>query len=77
MNDPMQWPHIAPGQTIPLPAQTQLMGGGLTYWIYYNPPLNRSYYLTGSPQAGYDVIEYAHPLCERCWEAYRRYRDGT
>jgi len=52
------------------------MGGGVTYWIYYNPRLNRSYYIAGSPAAGYDVIEYPYPLCPRCWERYRRFHDN-
>jgi len=71
-----QWPRIPPGGSIPLPEGTERMGGGVTYWIYYNPRLNRSYYIAGSPAAGYDVIEYPYPLCPRCWERYRRFHDN-
>lgn len=72
-----QW-HVPPGQEIQLPPGTEEMRGGLGYWVWYNPVLNRSYYITGYPAAGYDVIEYVGPLCSTCWERYRRYRQyGT
>ena len=73
-----QWPHIPPGGEIRLPGGTEFMRAGLGHWIYYNPSLNTSYYITGSATAGYDVIEYSQPLCPKCWERYRRYQQyGT
>lgn len=73
---PAQWPHIPPGSRISLPPGTEHMRGGLGYHIYYNPRLNRSYYITGTNQAGWDVIEYNQPLCNECWKRYRSHRYG-
>jgi hypothetical protein len=70
-----RWPHIPPGATINLPQGTEFMRSGLGNWTYYNPILNKSFYITGSTMTGYDVIEYDQPLCPLCWERYRRYRE--
>ena len=66
--------HVPPGRSIDLPQGVEFMRGGLGYWIYYHPPLNRSYYITGSDASGWDVIEYPQPLCAMCWRRYQEYR---
>ena len=77
MSNAHQWPHIPPGRSIDTPAGTEFMRGGWGYWIYYNPVLNRSYYITGSNLAGWDVIEYDQPLCGMCWQRYQEYRQNA
>jgi len=69
-----QWPHIPPGVPIDFPAGTELMRSGFGNWVYYNPRQNKSYYVTGGASTGYDVMEYDQPLCDQCWERYRRFR---
>lgn len=72
-----QW-HVPPGVPINFPDGTEMMRSGFGIWIYYNPFQNKSWYVTGAASKGYDVIEYDQPLCDKCWERYRRYtRDGT
>ena len=72
-----QW-HVKPGDTVILPEGSEFMRGGFGgSEIWYNPILNKSYYITGHPDLGWDVTEYDEPLCPLCWERYRRYRrDG-
>jgi len=70
--------HVRPGEIIELPEGSEFMrrSGGSEIW--YNPFINKSYYITGHPDLGWDVIEYDSPLCDQCWERYRRYtRDGV
>jgi len=71
---PKTW-HVNPGQEIILPQGSECMRGGFGSEVWYNPMLNKSYYITGSAGFGWDIMEYDQPLCPRCWERYAEYRE--
>jgi len=68
--------HVDPGNQIILPQGSERMRTGFGSEVWYNPIMNRSYYITGSARFGWDVIEYNQPLCPKCWERYNQYREG-
>jgi hypothetical protein len=71
-----QW-HVKPGETVILPEGSEFMRGGFGTEIWYNPYIDKSYYIVGSHDYGWDVTEYDTPLCPLCWERRERYRqDG-
>jgi len=67
--------HVDPGQTIILPEGSEQMRESWSHSIWYSPHLDRSYYIQGSNLAGWDVTEYAGPLCGRCSERRAQYRE--
>lgn len=71
----MSW-QVKPGGNIILPEGTEFMRGGGGSEVWYNPLMNRSYYITGSAALGWQITEYDQPLCSRCWERYREYTEG-
>ena len=65
------------GQKVVIPKGSELMTSGAFSWIYYNPYINKSYYISGSMRTGFEILEYDYPLCASCQERRRRYlRDG-
>ena len=71
----MTW-QVKPGDNIILPQGTEFMRGGMGSEVWYNPVMNRSYYITGSAALGWEITEYDQPLCPRCWERYAEYKEG-
>lgn len=68
--------EVKAGDNIILPEGTEFMRGGGGSEVWYNPHMNRSYYITGSPALGWQITEYDQPLCPKCWERYAEYQEG-
>jgi len=67
--------QVKAGHPIILPQGTEFMRGGLGSEVWYNPVMNKSYYITGSAQLGWQITEYDQPLCSTCWKRYAEYQE--
>jgi len=77
MGNPRTW-KVRPGETIILPVGSELMRSGLGHQIWYNPIINKSYYMMGNNVDGWQIIEYDQPFCDLCWERREAFlRDGV